>query len=333
MKGSNEVRVGIVLIAGLVITVVGTLWLQGASWRESVRLEAVVREAGQLLPGNSVKVRGVPIGRVRSIQVEEGGETVRISLELEEGARLPADAGVLITPESLFGDWQVEIVSRSQYPRYVFTSPPPTAGDGTRVLPGYTLPDMSRLTAAADEIATNVTTLTDRVEVAFTEQTARNISEAIENIQRVSQRLADLVEQQGVAVQAVTEEVGRAASEVADAASIVRVSFAEVARITGNGVLDSLVVDTRATVSNLRSASSELTETTRAASQALARADSTMAGIGRITARVEAGEGTLGRLLNDEGMALRAEEALAEFTLLMKDVRENPRRYVRLSIF
>ena len=65
----------------------------------------------------------------------------------------------------------------------------------------------------------------------------------------------------------------------------------------------------------------------------LERADSAFVRIDRITARLEAGEGSLGRLLTDTTFAVRAEEALFSLDLLLKDVRENPRRYVRLSIF
>ena len=73
---------------------------------------------------------------------------------------------VLLAPESMFGDWQAEIVSRSAFPRYAFYE----VGE-SGVLAGYALPDLSRLTAAADEIAENLTVLTDRVELAFTEET------------------------------------------------------------------------------------------------------------------------------------------------------------------
>jgi len=54
---------------------------------------------------------------------------------------------------------------------------------------------------------------------------------------------------------------------------------------------------------------------------------------GTIAARVEAGEGSLGRLIFDTAFATRAEGMLEELNLLMQDLRANPRKYVRLSIF
>ncbi|MBT3774636.1 MAG: hypothetical protein HOF87_08825 [Gemmatimonadales bacterium] len=53
----------------------------------------------------------------------------------------------------------------------------------------------------------------------------------------------------------------------------------------------------------------------------------------RITAMIESGEGAIGRLLVDSTLAVRAEDVLGQLALLLEDVRANPRRYVRLSIF
>jgi phospholipid/cholesterol/gamma-HCH transport system substrate-binding protein len=65
----------------------------------------------------------------------------------------------------------------------------------------------------------------------------------------------------------------------------------------------------------------------------LARADSTFARLDRIAVRIESGEGTVGRLLSDSTFADRAEGVLLQLDSLLADLRENPRRYVRLSIF
>ena len=67
--------------------------------------------------------------------------------------------------------------------------------------------------------------------------------------------------------------------------------------------------------------------------ETLMRADSAFTRIDRIAARMEGGEGALGRLLVDSTLAVRAEDVLAQLDLLLRDLQENPRRYVRLSIF
>ena len=53
----------------------------------------------------------------------------------------------------------------------------------------------------------------------------------------------------------------------------------------------------------------------------------------RVTTRLEGGKGSLGRLFSDTLLGSRAENLVEELNLLMKDIRANPRKYVRLSIF
>ena len=84
---------------------------------------------------------------------------------------------------------------------------------------------------------------------------------------------------------------------------------------------------------NIQAIAANLQEPSAELSAAVTRADSTFARLDRLAAGVEAGEGALGRLLADSTLAVRAEGVLGQLDLLLQDLRENPRRYVRLSIF
>ncbi|MEX2527780.1 MAG: MlaD family protein [Gemmatimonadota bacterium] len=329
MKRLNETMVGVVLVLGVVVAVAGTLFLQGVDWRgNQVELEGLFYEVGLIQPGNPVRVRGVRIGRVAGVDVMPGGEAVRVRVQVDSQVALPQDAGMILAPESMFGDWQAEIVSREQYPSLRFYENPPVG-----VIPGYSLPDITRLTAAADRIAENLTVLTDRVTMAFTEETALNIARAIDNIEDVSNRLSDLVETQASGFSQVFSQVQGSAEELGMAAAAARRSFQRVDGLVGSGEIDSVLVNARDASRNLSELSRDLTQTNQEFQGMLGRADSAFQSVNRLTARVEAGEGSLGRMLSDSGMVLQVESALAQLQQLLQDVRENPQRYVRLSIF
>jgi len=325
----REVLVGVVLIFAVAVSVVGTLWLQDYGWGRADRVvEARFADVGQLMEGNEVRFRGVSVGRVRAIRVDSSGLAVRVRMEIQSDLALPDSAGVMLAPESMFGDWQAEIVDRTRFPQFQFTAGAP---DG--VLPGYTLPDMSRLTATADQIADNLNTISTRVEMAFTEETARNIAAAIDNIQAVSESLTRLIGQQANTFDRLAGRVEASADELGAAARSARRTFERVDGLLVEGQVDSLLVDSRAAARNIRDLSATLESTSRDLDGTLQRADSTFARLDRITRRVEAGEGTIGRLLTDSTLAVRAEGALAELQTLLEDFRTNPKRYVRLSIF
>lgn len=329
MTRQREILVGMVIVAGVVVAILGTLWLQDASLGRGTReVEALFAEVGTLMNGNSVKLRGVSIGRVQRIAVEPGGEAVRVTMMIRETVTLPADPAVILAPESLFGDWQAEIVPRGAYPQFRFYEPQEPG-----VMGGHALPDMSRLTAAADQISATLAVLTERVEQTFTEETAQNISLAIDNIQEVSERLRELVEVQAGAFSNLAGEVESAAVELGGAARTANVAFERVEELLGAPGTDTLLVDAQETVSNLRALTEDLSVTARDARGLVLHADSAFARLDRLASRIEAGEGALGHLMADQTLAIRAQDALHQLNALLEDLQKNPQRYVRISIF
>jgi phospholipid/cholesterol/gamma-HCH transport system substrate-binding protein len=323
--------VGLVIVAGVVAAVLGTLWLQDASFGRGTReVEALFREVGQLMDGGAVKLRGVKIGQVHGINVEPDGELVRVHMRIRDDVQLPESRAVLLAPENLFGDWQAEIVNPNVPP---YTQFPFHASFDPDVMGGYALPEFSRLTAAADRISENLGVLTERVEEAFTEETARNLSQAINNVQEVSERLRQLMEAQAGAVSELASEFEESASELGQAAHTARLTFERVEQMLGAPTTDSLLLDARATLSNLKDLSGELSAATQGAQGMIVRVDSTFARLDRMTAQVEAGEGALGLLMRDTLLVTQAQGVLGELTALLKDLYDRPQRYVRLSIF
>ena len=326
MNRGKELLVGLVIIGAVVVAVGGTLWLQGvAVGRGMIPVDARLENVGQLAEGNAVTYRGVPIGQVSRILVEDGGRAVRVRLLIDQGVQLPDDAGVVLGPESLFGAWQAEIVSRASFPRFPFfeagDSAPPTPPlafgqePPRAVLGGYALPEISRLTASAEEISGNLADLTERLEIAFNQETADNLARAIGNIEAITQEVRTLVQQQAVVAQALTANADTALGEIQMAAVTARSSFERVDRLLADQQLDSTIANVAVASRDLRTILAALSDTTGGLDGTLERADSAFARIDRMTQRIEAGEGSLGRLLGDTAFIVRAEGVLAQLDL------------------
>ncbi len=329
MKRSNEAMVGVVILASLILVVFGTLWLQGVTLRADEReVTAVFNRVGLIKAGNAVKLRGVQIGRVRDIRVAEDGNLVQVTMRVREEISLPDEAVAIVAPESLFGDWQLEIASRDHFPEHRYAQP-----TDPNHLPGYSIPDISQLTATADRISADIEVLTERVGIAFSEETARNIASLIENVENVTQRLSDLISQQADAFTGVTDEIQAVAEDVGYAAAGARESFDRINETLAREELSRALEDMTEITANLKELTRQLEGAPDDIRGMAAQADSTFARASAIMAGLEAGEGTLGRLLEDPTMAQEMEGTLQELQLLLVDIRENPRRYLRLSIF
>jgi phospholipid/cholesterol/gamma-HCH transport system substrate-binding protein len=331
----RELLVGTVIIVAASVAVFGTLWLERTNFfgGPSTPVYVLLESVAQLSTGNPVTFRGVPIGQVSAIAVEPGGQGVRVTLMLDPDVPLPADAGVVLGPESLFGGWQAEVVSRASFPRFPFFEVPPGTPTDTAVYPGYALPEISRLTASAEQISVNLADLTDRLELAFNQETADNLARAITNIEAITQEVRTLVQQQGEVAASITASADSALTEVEAAATAARRSFERFQGVMDDAQIDTILTNIRVASTGIRDITQDLSDPEDGLGVTIGRADSALVRLDRITARLEAGEGSLGRLLVDTTFAVRAEEVLLQLDLLLQDVRENPRRYVRLSIF
>lgn len=325
----NELRVGLVVIAGIALILMGTLWMQDWSFgQERQDVEAWFREVGQLQRGNAVKLRGVPIGEVREIVLDRRSTGVIVRLNIGSDVVLPEDPVVILSPESMFGDWQAEIYPRSRFPFYDYAISPEPG-----VLPGHSLPDMSRLTAVGDRIAENMAKITDRIDIAFTEETAVNIRDAIDNIQQVTARLMELVEQQEQTVEGLAGGLETTTATFQEAVETANRAFTQVEAAIAEGELVTIVDNIEAMTTQMDSVSEALAVVTRDLGETVTAADSSFTSLNAIMGSLERGEGTLGMLIRDT--SLYSELVLTSGLIqdLLLDFQRNPRKYINLRVF
>lgn len=329
MKRRNEVLVGISVILSILLVVFGTIWLQGLELGAEPRIiKARFEEVGLLVKGNHVKQRGVEIGRIESIELEPSGAGVIVTMSVDPEVRLPEDPVVVLAPESMFGAWMAQIFPRATYAQYKYAESPDPS-----VLPGFSLPDISRLTAVADEIASNMKELTDRFAIAFTDQTAANVAKAIENIENVSGELTSLIERQQANADEVAANLQTTSQSLGEAAETARRAFAQLELAVGGGKLSGIVANVQRATSQADTLAAQLLETAKQLRSTAITADSALRAVGQIAGSIDRGEGSLGKLVKDTALYFRMTETTREVQLLLRDFRANPQRYINLRIF
>ncbi|HEV2147901.1 MAG TPA: MlaD family protein [Longimicrobiaceae bacterium] len=358
MTLKNEVLVGIVVIAGLAILALGGWWLTGRPWGgEQQEIAATFRRVGLLNEGNEVKYRGVRVGRVEKIVLSPRGDGVIVTMTVTPDVNFPDDAGVLLSAESFFGDWQAEIVSQREFPELQWTIAPRPG-----VLPGAALPDITELTAVAARIATDIETLSERVELAFTEETAIKIRETIENVQEVSEQLGGFIDQQTGTYRDVSQNVLQATANIRDATATAERVANDFGAAVNQGDIQAVLANARLASENLRQFSEQLETAGQGVPGLLARAESTLgtvdatvsslqpqiaqvgptlaearaaiATLQRAASRIEEGQGTLGRLIEDPALYEETQRAVATLRRLLADLQANPGKYVgQLKLF
>src|SRR5687767_13495832 len=105
----QEVTVGLLVIAGVVLFVAGTTWLSGRTFMsdEDEFWHIQFADIGNLKSSSTVRVSGVPVGRVEKIRLDAPGK-VRVSVSLSEAIQPKVDARAEIVAVGFVGDAAIE---------------------------------------------------------------------------------------------------------------------------------------------------------------------------------------------------------------------------------
>src|SRR5688500_12668793 len=106
----QEVTVGLLVIAGVVLFIAGATWLRGGTlfgdkddyWR--IRFD----HAGNLKKSSAVRVSGVPVGKVEDIELDPVTRKALVWVSLSEEMQPRADARAEVVSVGLVGDAAIE---------------------------------------------------------------------------------------------------------------------------------------------------------------------------------------------------------------------------------
>lgn len=329
MKERNDILVGAFVLLGVAMIAAGSLWLAGDRWGGEDRfVTARFQRVGELRTGSQVSVRGVDVGRVVSIELTDGSG-VDVVLRLRREVRLPDQPLAVVRPSSVFGQWGVEIVPAST----VTDVERDTLAVPEGRIPGYTQADFAQIADFTEDIARNLRSITNKLELAITERTASDVAASVENFRRTTEEMVALAREQRRQVSTVSEDVAVVADRTRRMAVRLDSTLARVDGALAGKDLDSIVAHTRSATAALARLGGRLDRTADDLDGVLARADSTFVGADRILRRVNRGEGTLGMLLADTLLYEQTSATLGELRALLDDLRRNPSRYFSFSIF
>ncbi|EMY81393.1 MCE family protein [Psychroflexus gondwanensis] len=104
------------------------------------------------------------------------------------------------------------------------------------------------------------------------------------------------------------------------------------------GVLNSNTDNINSTIENFRTTSDNLSKMSDTLSKIefnriVQNADETLLNLKEISNKLKNGDGSLGKLMNDDQMYINLENATKELEELLSDIKLNPKRYVHFSIW
>lgn len=315
-----QVKVGLlVLVALTILTGVIMNLEQGMGlFASQVRFRATVTHTQGLKVGGPVRMNGVDIGNVHRIAIAQDSPKVEILFTVQQSVapHIHKDATVSIRPMGLLGDKFLEILPGSQ------TEPALEPGS---LLAGEAEADLTNLASGATA-------------------TLDNVNAALHEMQKV---LARLNEGQGTASKLLSDpalyEQSKKAMQNIEIASEKGVALLEKVE-KGQGTIGQLMTDkelyvrANQAVKELNALAAKLNDQngtlTKLADPTLyKRLDNLTSRGEQLLAKVEGSQGTAGKLINQDELYQRADKLLTEVEGLIDDVKKNPTKYFKFSVF
>ena len=304
MKISREVKLGLLGTLTLFLFIWGISYLKGRDiFTSQITLYSEFDNVTGLVETNPVVISGVKIGQVDEIFFHPNGSgKVMVSMVLKKTIAIPDNSIAHLKGADFMGFREIELILGNSS---VTISDGDTLASRTST---SIMEDVSQqfgpLKQQAESLLAKMDSVLGAVRFVLNEETRDNLIKSMESLKNT--------------MVSVEQQADRLGVIMANAESIS--NNLEANNETINNILQnfSSISDTLAAL--------EIAHT-------MAEVNSAMEALSFTMEKIQRGEGSLGMLVNDEELYRNLETSSRNLDLLLEDIRQNPRRYINISVF
>ena len=301
MKISKEIKAALFVLLGIFLFLIGFNFLNGTSlFKSEDTLYAVYNQVEGLQSGTKVTVNGLTIGKVSSINFLSTTDKILVSFTVRSGLKFSTNSIAELYEAVLIGGKSIAIIPVYDSSEYL------KSGDTlqSKIKPGLTdvvgseiaplQKKLDNLLVNADILIKSLNTVLDEPVQLSLNESIKEVSKTISNLNTITASLSKILTKQELNINQTFENLAKTSTSLEQ-------------------ITDSL------SQSNLKEVISEF--------------KSTALTLNAILKTVDNGEGTLGRLIKNDVLYNNLEASTKEVELLIRDLKEHPKRYVHFSLF
>ena len=316
MKRSKPFLIGFTFILAIFVFVWGFNFLKGRDlFKNQEILYARYKTVNGLVAAKPVYINGVQVGQVsRMYFTPDYSGDVIVEMIIQSKFPIPKNSIARIFSADLMGSKSIALI----------------LGDSKEIIKsGDTLTSTSvegsimesvnkqvgPLKAKAELLMGSVDTLIAAFNSVMSDTTVSNLENSIQDIQTTLQNLSSA------------------------SSNIDKFVYSESSRL-GSIInnIDSLAISLKDNREGFSNIVNNLERTTDSLSKAnllavVQKADSSINSLNQILTKINEGQGTAGKLMNNDSLYIELNKSAEELNKLLKDIRENPKRYLKFSLF
>jgi len=315
LKLTREFKIGIVVTVALALLYWGINFLKGMDIFSNERVfYAIYDDVGGLEKANPVKINGLNVGQVRNMYFTRDGQSnIIIEIVLKNRLPVPKNSVAKIVSSDILGSKAVSIVLGNST-EYI------ESGDTIMADIEISIKDevsrqLQPLKTKAENLMMSIDSVLTMLNSLFSSNNTRNIAKSVEHMANSFENLESTTNTIDTLLKGQRNRLERI--------------FENIESITLN--LQSNEENLNNIFANLSSFSDTLAQTRVA--ETINNINRAMIQVSDITSKINNGEGSLGMLVNDDSLYIELEKSSRELNLLLEDIRLNPKKYVKFSVF
>lgn len=313
MKITNETKIGVLAIVGVVLLVLGFNFLKGKNlFKKNEYIYAVYQDVQGLKKSNPVVINGLQIGRIENIDGGKDMKRIVVTVNLFKDVNIPSNSLAVINPNLLGSPTlEIQLGNTKKYLQSgdtLLTTLSGGAFDEALKLINPVLYEVRNAVKSLDSVLHIVTGV-------FDPTTKNNIREIVANLNTTTASFA---------ISAASLQQMMNAQNGALAKSLENVNTFTANLNSNNQKLNDILSNTQKATANF--AAIDLKKTLDTLNVAV---NNFKAGSEKINSK----DGSLGLLLNDKTLYNNLESTSNKINILLDDIRVHPKRYVNFSVF
>lgn len=308
MKISNEVKVGIIAIVTIIVFIWLYNFLKGKNLlNKDATYYSVYQKVGGLAESSPVEVNGYRVGVVQSITfIDPSSGRLLVQFSVDKDFRIPQNTVAEIVPVSLLGGMKVQFVYGDGPGFYEFhdTIPGRLAESLTDMLETELIPVKNRISHLISEVDSVISSINEIMSASF----KKDLGNTMANLNNTTGNIDEIIDSKEGDLKTMVESLSKFSNMLSENTQKMSNTFTNLQSIS-----DTLAAaDIYSTVANLK-ASLEKTAV--------------------LVDNLNEGEGTAGKLLTNDSLYVNLNQSLENLSLLLEDLKNNPKRYVQFSVF
>lgn len=301
MKISREVKTAILMIVSIALLIFGYQYLKGQNLLDKSRtFYAVYDNVEGLAPASAVTINGLKVGKVLSIGFADQQGKLLVTFTVEKDFEFSKKSVARIYGGGLIGGKSLAILPEYESGAMAQNGDtlPSESSEGIMELVNERLTPLQEKVESvivdADSVLTNVNAVLDR-------NTRANLRAAIADFTSTAQNLKGISKSMNNMLNKNEEKFDRTFTNL----DIMSENFVAISDSLSNVDVGQLVANLEKVVGDFEDISNNL----------------------------NSGQGTMGKLLNDDQVYVNLERTTKQMEQLLQDMKLNPKRYVHFSVF